>query len=84
MALLEHVNTIASNDTVHQVSAGTAVSSVTLITQTDINTIKAVILSAVLSGLIQLLIKLFKTLTRKLNGTNTQNSVQTDTQDKNP
>lgn len=57
-----------TNDTVHQVTGGTAVATTALITSTDLNTVKAVIISAVLSGMAQIIISIFKKLATKLNG----------------
>jgi hypothetical protein len=57
-----------TNDTVHQVTGGTAVATTTLITSTDLNTVKAVIISAVLSGVAQIIISIFKKLASKING----------------
>lgn len=66
---------VVSNDTVHNLAAGTAVASTSLISSTDLNTVKAVVISAVLSGLAQIVLTLIKKLSQKLNGNTNQNPI---------
>ena len=70
MQLLDSLKTAATNDTVHQLAGGTVVASSSLISSTDLNAVKAVVISTVLSGLAQIVISLFKKLATKLNGNN--------------
>ena len=59
---------MAAHDSTHQIAGGTVVASTSLISSTDINTLKAVIISAVLSALAQLVISTLKKLAARLNG----------------